>query len=81
MNISSGLILSLLFGFIPADETLRIKWERMPDLPSARRNLKAVCSLSKLHALGGYAEPFEGPESSHFIFDLRNGSEEAHTSG
>ncbi len=74
MKICSCLILSLVFGFVSAEETLKIKWEQMPDLPLARRNLKAVCSPSKLHALGGYAQPSQGPEPSHFIYDFTTGS-------
>ena len=74
MKIWSSIILLSVLGFIPAEEALTIKWEQMPDLPLARRNLKAVCSPTKLHALGGYAQPSKGPEPSHFIYDFTTGS-------
>jgi N-acetylneuraminic acid mutarotase len=74
MKVCSSIVLLLALGFLSAEEPLRIEWEQMPDLPLARRNLKAVCSTTKLHALGGYAQPSEGPEPSHFIYDFTAGS-------
>ena len=74
MKFHFSIMLFLAFGFISAEDALNIKWERMPDMPQARRNLKAICTPTKLHALGGYAQPSRGPEPSHFIYDFTTGS-------
>jgi hypothetical protein len=74
MKFRFAILLILAFACVSAEEALTIKWQRMPSLPQARRNLKAACTATKLHALGGYAEPSRGPEPSHFIFDFSTGS-------
>ena len=74
MKVIFGLLTILCFssfGFGQNAEVL-IKWKKMADLPEARRNLKAINSGDQIFALGGYAQPSEGPDKSNFVYDLKN---------
>ncbi len=50
---------------------ITIEWKKLADLPEARRNLKVVGAGHRISALGGYAQPNKGPESSHYIYDIK----------
>ena len=73
MKVITGFLTILCFstfGFGQNVEIL-IKWTKLADLPEARRNLKAISSGSQIFALGGYAQPNEGPDKSHFVYDIK----------
>jgi len=64
------IIFSLSTFAFGQDVEILIKWNKLTDLPEARRNLKVVSVGHQIFALGGYAQPNTGPVKSHFVYDL-----------
>jgi len=73
MKFVANLLIVLSFSSFAFGQNVEIpiKWKKLADLPEARRNLKVISAGHQIFALGGYAQPNNGPENSHFAYHLK----------